>query len=35
MANKDLFGTDLIENLLLRERYGEVPVSILNTTTGH
>ena len=35
MANKDLFGNDIIENVLLRERYGEVPVSILNTTTGH
>lgn len=32
---KDLFGNDVIKNVLLREKYGEVPVSILNTTTGH
>lgn len=32
---KDLFGNDIIKNVLLREKYGEVPVSILNTTTGH
>lgn len=33
--DKDLFGNDIIKNILLREKYGEVPVSILNTTTGH
>lgn len=33
--NKDLFGNPIIENPLLREKYGEVPVSILDTTTKH
>lgn len=33
--DKDLFGNDIIKNVLLREKYGEVPVSILNTTAGH
>jgi len=33
--NKDLFGNTIIENPLLREKYGEVPVSILDTTTKH
>lgn len=33
--NKDLFGNLIIENPLLREKYGEVPVSILDTTTKH
>jgi len=33
--NKDLFGNPIIENVLLREKYGEVPVSILDTTTKH
>jgi DNA modification methylase len=29
--NKDLFGNDIITNPLLREKYGEIPVSILDT----
>lgn len=33
--NKDLFGNPIVENPLLREKYGEVPVSILDTTTKH
>lgn len=31
----DLFGNPIIKNILLREKYGEVPVSILDTTTGN